>query len=127
MKNSRTKLTPLWVGLVVCLIMFSVLAYLLTPEKPKNYPPYSTESPSPTGVKAFYTYLKDEAGLPIQIWNQPVTQLQGHDNGQLMVMIEPNQPFPTDEETKWEHWMKKGNTILLLVSDPKAFFDLNAT
>lgn len=127
MMRSRKRIFPLWLILLIVIVLFSVLVVLLTPEKPKTYQPYLANSPSPTGVKAFYTYLQKESGAATHIWKQSTNQLPDNSTGELMIMVEPNQPFTKVARLKWEKWMKKGNTILLMVSDPKDFFNLQAT
>jgi len=127
MNNQATRRWPLWLPLIISIMVFCVLSLLFAPEKPKDYPPYLTASPSPTGVKAFYTYVKNESEQHVHIWHGSESALNGTGNNALMLMIEPDQPFTKNERLKWERWMKKGNTILLMVNDPKDYFSLRAT
>jgi|GEM_PF-1713284 len=111
-----------WISVVVGIIIFIWLGFLFTPQKPVVYPNYLTSSPSPTGVKAFYTVLKDRYGK-LDIWKKPVYELP-QSAKQLMVMVDPYRLFTTAETEEWIKWMEAGNDIWLLREDPTGFFDI---
>ena len=78
--------------------------------QPKDYPAYVSDSPSPTGVKAFYTYLNKEMGS-VNRWTHPPNLLPASDENQLLVMVEPSIIPDTEEMEAYIHFMKTGNTI----------------
>ena len=47
-------------GSLILLILFSSQLLSQHHKQLKDYPAYVSDSPSPTGVKAFYTYLDNE-------------------------------------------------------------------
>jgi hypothetical protein len=121
-KNPAT-LSWTWTIIVVLLIMFFGLGILLIPSEKTEYPDYIAESPSPTGVKAFYTYVKS-LEIPTQVWERPVEQLSYQTEGQLMLLIEPDNMFNEEEQKKWKDWMQQGNHIWLVSKFPEGFFDI---
>ena len=111
-----------WVWLAVLLGLFIVTGVLLSPEKPKDYPAFVSDSPSPSGVQAFYTYLKNE-GDSVRRWSLSPDRLSKTETDQLLIMAEPFS-IPEQEEMKeYEDFMRRGNTILLLKDNPKGMFD----
>lgn len=95
--------------------------FSFSPE-PKHYPNYVTESPSPTGVKAFYTYLTKEK--KVKKWSHAPNLLSNGEKNQLLIMAEPYF-FPKDEEMEaYIDFMEAGHTILLFKMNPKGMFDL---
>ncbi|MCM2587690.1 DUF4350 domain-containing protein [Rossellomorea marisflavi] len=111
-----------WIGFAVAIAVFLTAGVLLSGDKPKDYKPFLSESPSPTGTKALYTYLGQEAP-EVSRWELPSDRLpDGSD--QLLIMIEPFS-FPTQEEIQgYEDFMERGNTILLIKEDPDGLFGI---
>ncbi|MBO1513147.1 DUF4350 domain-containing protein [Metabacillus sp. BG109] len=97
-------------------------SYYIVTGEPKNYPQYDTQSPSPTGIKAFYTYVENEMDL-VNRWSHPPNLLPKADESQLLVMIEPAIIPNSEEMEAYEQFMEAGNTILLLKVNPKGMFD----
>ncbi|MFC4618706.1 DUF4350 domain-containing protein [Camelliibacillus cellulosilyticus] len=116
-----------WLVFILALLVFCSLALLLTPEKPRNYPPYLAASPSPTGIKAFYTYLKEDADFKTERWQSTADNPSNKVVNQVMFMIAPDSPFPKKENVEWERWMRKGNTLFLMADNPKDFFDIQTS
>ncbi len=112
-----------WILLSILLLCFLAGGYFLQPKQPIAYPAYVSDSPSPTGTKAIYTYLKEEA-KSIQRWNKTPQRLDLKDGGQVLVMVEPLN-IPNSEEMKaYEKFMEAGNTILLFQRNPQGMFNL---
>jgi hypothetical protein len=81
-----------------------------------------SDSPSPTGVKAFYTYLKDKK--EVRRWSHSPEHLPKSGEKYLLLMVEPYF-FPEKEEMEaYLEFMEKGNTILLFHTNPKGMFDI---
>ncbi|MCA1064157.1 DUF4350 domain-containing protein [Rossellomorea sp. AcN35-11] len=118
----KTKIKS-WVGLTVFLSGFIIIGVFLTPEKPKEYPAYVSESPSPSGVKALYSYLENESGS-IKRWTLSPDRLSTTESNQLLIMIEPFSIPEKEDMEAYENFMKAGNTILLLMDNPKGMFHL---
>ena len=120
LSNMRT-----WMGLVILLGLFLLFSYLSSTPKPKYYPDYVTESPAPSGVKAFYTYVKKEnAG---KVWRHSPDLLSATSDHQLLIMAEPAISFETEEMKAYINYMKAGNTILLLQTNPQGMFDIKTS
>lgn len=111
-----------WVWLATLLSLFIIIGVFLSPEKPKEYPAYVSESPSPSGIKALYTYLENE-GASIQRWSFSPDRLPAAESDRLLIMIEPFSIPEQEEMEAYENFMKAGNTILLLKDNPKGMFD----
>ncbi len=111
-----------WTPLLVFVVLFLIIGLLLGTNQPKPYPAYVTDSPAPNGIKAFYTYLHNKS--QVGLWKKPVNSLPSQTN-QLMVMVEPDQPFEHSETLNWKKWIGKGNTLLLFVDDSEGYFNIN--
>jgi hypothetical protein len=110
-----------WIWVSVLLVIFVVINYYSLSFKPRPFPAYVSNSPSPSGVKALYTYLHDEMGS--KQWTGFPDNLPKTDENQLLVMVEP--AIPNKEEmSAYVNFIKAGNTILLLKSNPKGMFDI---
>jgi membrane protein DedA with SNARE-associated domain len=94
--------------------------------EPRKYPDYVSNSPSPTGVKAFYTYLEKEMDS-VKRWSQPPNLLPTGDENQLLVMVEPSITPNSDEIAEYINFMEAGNTILFFKENPRGIFDLSIT
>ncbi|KAB2330158.1 DUF4350 domain-containing protein [Cytobacillus depressus] len=112
-----------WIYIFALLIVFMVVSYFSFSPELKQYPDYVTESPSPTGTKAFYTYLSHEK--KVKKWTHSPQLLRNQEGRQLLIMAEPNF-FQNGEETEgYISFMEAGNTILFLKKNPKGFFNIN--
>ena len=112
----------LWIGFVILLALFFIGSFFLQPSKPKEYPAYVSESPSPTGVKAFYTYLHREKD--VKRWSRSPDKLVSEED-QLLVMVEPVSMLDEDEKKAYIEFMETGNTILLFSKNPEDLFELD--
>lgn len=116
--NRRT-----WLWLAVLLLLFIVISYFTVSKDAEEYPGYVSNSPSPTGVKAFYTYMDQGAGS-VNRWSASPEHLTKQDDNQLLMMVEPFFiPDQRDMES-YVAFMKAGNTILLLKDNPEGMFGL---
>ncbi|WP_335869141.1 DUF4350 domain-containing protein [Bacillus sp. 2205SS5-2] len=115
-----------WAGLAVLISAFLMLSSLVTSQKPKEYPPFDSQSPSPTGMKAIYQFLGDEQ-LSVKRWIYSPEKLPSGKDNQLLVMVEPFTMPNSRETNEYEAFMEAGNTILLVKENPKGMFDLKTT
>lgn len=98
------------------------ISYFFLSQKPRQYPNYVSSSPSPSGVKAFYTYL--EKKTDVKRWSNSPSLLSSKEENKVLIMIEPLF-IPENKEMKaYKNFMEAGNTILLLKNNPKGMFDL---
>src|SRR4051812_3013939 len=97
-----------WIGLVILLGLFLLFSYLSSTPKPKYYPDHVTESPAPSGVKAFYTYVKKENEG--KVWRHSPDLLSATSDHQLLIMVEPAISFETEVMKAYIDYMKAGNT-----------------
>ena len=101
--------------------MFS--GYLGFSNQLKEYQPYVSQSPSPTGVKAIYTYLENERDS-VSSWSNEPSLLSKTEENQLLIMVEPSF-IPTEEDMRaYKEFINAGNTILLFSEDPVGMFDI---
>lgn len=109
--------------LVIVLFLFIGISFLVTPTKPQEYPDFASDSPSPSGTKAFYTYLEHEKNH-VGRWRQTPDFLPQDDSNQLLLMVEPS--FISDKGVMDDYisFMESGNTILLLKVNPEGMFDV---
>ncbi|MCM3567689.1 DUF4350 domain-containing protein [Neobacillus mesonae] len=112
-----------WIWLAVLLVVFIIVSYISFSPKPKFYPGYVSDSPSPTGVKGFYTYLNKE--LKVKRWHHSPEFLPKSQKNEILVMVEPLNIPETKEMNEYTDFIKSGNTILLLKKNPKGMFDVN--
>ncbi|MEH7098119.1 DUF4350 domain-containing protein [Neobacillus vireti] len=113
-----------WIWFAVLFLLFIGVSYLSFTPKPKIYPNYVTASPSPTGVKALYTYLEKEKD--VKSWNHSPALLPNGDQNQMLIMVEP--AFTPEKKLMQAYvdYMKAGNTILLFQTNPKGMFTIDA-
>lgn len=102
--------------------MFS--RYILVQGQPKEFPIYASDSPSPTGVKALYTYVLNHKDV-VKIWSDSPSQLPNNPENQLLVMVEPYFTPNSAELDSYTRFMETGNTILLFKENPKGMFGLD--
>lgn len=107
-------------------LLFLFVAYVGMNKSPNEFPPYVTHSPSPTGTKAFYTYMKEEYD-EVNVWNHPPNRLSTTNDKDLLVMIEPYYVPTKEEMEQYEAFMEAGNTILLFQKNPTGMFHLKVT
>jgi len=94
------------------------------PQGPSQYPAYVAESPSPSGVKAFYTLLKMNFSQ-VEVWKKPTQALPTSNSHQLMILVEPASALTDREIKQLIVWMEAGNRVLLASKDPQRLFDLH--
>lgn len=122
MQNKITnKKVWIWLAILLTVLLFS--RYVLVQGQPKDYPMYASDSPSPTGVKAFYTYVLNHND-GVKRWIGSPDQLPNNPENQLLVMVEPYFTPNSDELDRYVHFMEAGNTILLFKENPKGMFGL---
>lgn len=112
-----------WLWLAVLLLLFMVISYFTVSKEPEEYPDYVSQSPSPTGVKALYTYLDDEE-IPVNRWKVAPAGLTDQNEQQVLIMLEPLFIPDQQEMDAYEAFMEAGNTILLLKRNPEGMFDI---
>lgn len=112
-----------WIWFAAILILFLLCSYFFLSKATKTYLPYDSHSPSPTGIKAFYTYAEKEiAG--ITRWEEPPSRLSGSEN-KLLLMVEPYNVPNKEVMDEYIAFMEQGNTILLLMKNPDSMLGLN--
>jgi hypothetical protein len=114
-----------WFWLVVLLLFFIIISIFGNSQKPKVYPNYVSDSPSPSGVKAFYTYLHKE--MEVKSWSYSPKMLPTGPEKKLLIMVEPSFVPDQVDMGEYKRFMEAGNTILLLKNNPKGMFDLQVT
>lgn len=114
-----------WVLLLVVLLIFVTLSYFLSSNQLKEYPPYLSTSPSPSGVKGFYTYLNEEVDSVDRFEGVP-SKLKNSDN-QLLIMVEPSLISEQRIMNDYISFMEAGNTILLLKNNLEGMFQISTT
>ncbi|MEH7335744.1 DUF4350 domain-containing protein [Neobacillus drentensis] len=119
MKNKYSS-RKTWLWLISVLMLFILISFFTFSPKPQSFPRYVTDSPSPTGVKAIYTYLNKETD--VAIWGKPPEMLPQTAKNKLLIMIEPSIQLTTEEMQKYVAFMRDGNTILLLKDNPNGMF-----
>lgn len=112
-----------WLYLPLLLILFMVASYFSYSSEPKQYPSYAIDSPSPTGIKAIYTYLSKE--MDVKKWSHTPYLLGSETEKQLLIMAEPYKMPKTEEIDDYLRFIEAGHTILLLKENPKDLFNLN--
>jgi hypothetical protein len=122
----RNYKTRIWIGCFLGICLFIALGMVLMPRNPTVYPEYVTESPSPSGVKAFYTLLEKDFA-PVETWNKPAQALPLLNSRQLMIMVEPSAPLNSNEIEQWTKWLEAGNQLWLLDRNPKGLFHLQTS
>ncbi|WP_223699955.1 DUF4350 domain-containing protein [Sutcliffiella deserti] len=111
-----------WIWLSIFLVMFLLGSFFILSKEQNAYLPYDTHSPSPTGLKAFYTYLTDKIE-EVDRWEEKPSLLPEAEHS-LLIMAEPYS-VPNNETMKdYESFMDKGNTILLMMQNPNSMFDV---
>lgn len=110
-----------WLWLLLLLLLFLLISFMTSPSSREQYPPYVTNSPSPTGIKALYTYLEKE--FEVTSWSHsPALLPTTTDN--LLIMVEPFSMPSSEELASYNQFLLEGNNILLLQNNPKDMFTL---
>ncbi|WP_163539424.1 DUF4350 domain-containing protein [Gracilibacillus sp. YIM 98692] len=110
------------IGIAFVLILVAV-SYFSTSQTPEEYPAYLSASPSPTGTKAFYTYLDKEyqvtkeTSLPSDITEKQNT---------IRLLLNP--PLFTDQSIQKSYidYMKDGNTLAIWKNNPDGLFNIQS-
>ncbi|MBS4199248.1 DUF4350 domain-containing protein [Bacillus sp. FJAT-49732] len=123
MLQQRNKKT--WIWLILLLIIFIFASFIMFSQKPKSYPNYVSDSPSPTGVKALYTYLHQHYET-VNRWTHAPTLLNKGAGNQLLIIVEPFFMPTTEEIDEYKEFMNTGNSILLFSKNPEGYFDLKS-
>lgn len=77
-----------WIWLGLLLFLFLICIYFILSKQPQEFAPYDSKSPSPTGIKAFYTYLDNETSF-VDRWEQSSTMLSEIEGQKLLLLVEP--------------------------------------
>src|SRR5690625_2223254 len=113
-KISRNKQWMYIAVIILALIFVSIFSRDQTLEQ---FPPYVSHSPSPTGTKAFYSYVK-EKGIDTKQWKHPPDLLKTEKEA-LLIMIEPIAKLSREDVRFYEKFIEVGNTILLFSENPE--------
>ncbi len=122
--NTAKKKGWIWFGVLV--VLFTICSFFVLSQKPQEFSPYDSTSPSPNGLKAFYTYLDNELEM-VRRWEQPPALLPESKGKQVLLMVEPYFTPDSKEMASYIDFMEKGNTVFLLKNNPKGFFDIRTT
>jgi Domain of unknown function (DUF4350) len=95
----------------------------MTSPEEKRYSNYLSQSPSPSGVKAIFTYLESEKNS-VEKWSQSPEMLPNKAENQILIMVGPYFIPDQEEMEAYQSFMEAGNTILLFKESPKGMFDV---
>lgn len=112
----------IWATLIGLIALLLLLTYFIESYNPKAYPHYVSDSPSPTGVKAIYTYLNEEH--KVKKWSHSPNLLPKQDASQVLIMVEPYFTPEQDEVDGYLDFMKAGNKVILFKENPRGMFDI---
>lgn len=119
---SQNKLL-LWLGIIVLALV--IVSFFGQRNELKQYAPFVSDSPSPSGTKALFTYLSEQGIKTSRWYHQADLLVQEKDS--ILLMIEPYF-IPSEEEVAYyEEFMEKGNTILLFSNQPRDLFEINTS
>ncbi|KMK75354.1 hypothetical protein AB990_16535 [Alkalihalobacillus pseudalcaliphilus] len=107
--------------MVIGLVLFWGAGYFVFAQQPKEFPPFVSESPSPSGTKALYTYF-DGQELEVERWEHAPIHLQGEN--QVMLMIEPAYMLSREEMEQYIRFVEAGNTLIFMSHYPTEYFGL---
>ncbi|ENH96444.1 hypothetical protein J416_10541 [Gracilibacillus halophilus YIM-C55.5] len=124
MTNLFKKNGWLWILFLFLFIIF--ISLFSTSSPPKEYPAYMTESPSPTGTKAIYTYLKEE-NITATIEETSPLHLANTDQNQLRILIDPPILTNEDELDGYKEYIQAGNQLVVLKENPDGWMNINAS
>ncbi|MFD2043705.1 DUF4350 domain-containing protein [Ornithinibacillus salinisoli] len=120
-KSSSSK--RVWLLLLILVCIFIMISYFISSKQPQEFPSYVSDSPSPTGSKALYTYLQNETSSVVT-WRHEPHLLSKENKQQILLMIEPFFIPKQEEMNVYIEFMNAGNTILLLKNNPDGMFGL---
>ncbi len=108
-----------WIIGIILFLLLIVVSIFSTSNTPEQYPAYLVESPSPTGLKAIYTYL-DKNGYDVSKEDTLPTMTKET----LRILVNP--PVFTDQtiENHYLNLLREGNTIVLAKENPDGLFNL---
>ncbi len=115
-----------WLILCLAFCLFIVLGAILKSQTPTKYPDYISASPSPSGVKAFYTLLARNF-TQVGSWQKPSRALPALASSQLLIMLEPSSPLSPNDVKQLTQWMEAGNRVWLLMHNPQGLFNLHTS
>lgn len=120
----RAKRLWTWVFSLILLALLIWLSYAAAAAQPKPYPPYVSESPSPTGTKAWFAYLQKQ-GVKVQAWRfSPATRVGSQDKS-LLVQIEPDVSLQESELAAYRRFMQEGGTLMLWSEQASGMYGLD--
>lgn len=122
--QKRMANNKLWYWGVAVLLLLLASTYFLDKKQPKQYREYVSESPSPTGLKALYTYLEDEKNN-VQRWRHSPERLNADSTNQTLIMAGPAFIPDGTEMDAYVNFMEAGNTIILWAWEPQGMFGLS--
>ncbi|MEH7382183.1 DUF4350 domain-containing protein [Bacillus sp. JJ1533] len=111
-----------WITLFGLIALLFFLTHFIESYNAKAYPHYVSDSPSPTGVKAIYTYLNDEH--TVKRWSHSPNLLTTKDTNQILIMVEPYFTPEQEQVDGYLDFMKAGNKIILFKENPRGMFDI---
>ncbi|MGN7298003.1 DUF4350 domain-containing protein [Ferdinandcohnia sp. SAFN-114] len=114
--------TKVWIPLIGLIALLLLFTYFIESHNPKAYPHYVSDSPSPTGVKAIYTYLNDDN--TVKRWSHSPNLLTKQDEKQVLIMVEPYFTPEQEEMNGYLDFIEAGNKLILFKSNPKGMFDI---
>lgn len=123
MHGMRKQNRKWWLSFIGIIALFLVVSYIIQSNRPIDYPEFVSESPAPSGVKAFYTYMKKE-NQSVKRWKKSPTKLSDKSN-ELLIMIEPFITLTLDDRKAYREFIERGNTVLLIAENPDEVFDLD--
>lgn len=109
-----------WIIAILFFIVLIVISFFSTDNTPEQYPAYLIESPSPSGVKAFYTYFEQNE-QPISQAKAPPSETESNNETRLLL----NPPVFSDMEVN-DHYMQyveNGNHLIIGKKNPDGLFN----
>ncbi|MFC4402124.1 DUF4350 domain-containing protein [Gracilibacillus xinjiangensis] len=110
---------------IIAFLLLMIVSFLSTSNSPKEYPDFVTESPSPTGTKALYTYLQ-EANKKVQTQSIHPSEMRARDAKEVRILINPSIYTNQQVIDSYTDYIMDGNTIILWKYNPDGLFDLKA-
>ncbi|WP_453996536.1 DUF4350 domain-containing protein [Bacillus nitroreducens] len=111
-----------WITLIGLIVLLLALTYYIESFNPKAYPHYVSDSPSPTGLKAIYTYLQDKN--QVKRWSHSPQYLTKKDENQVLIMVEPYFTPEQEDANGYLQFIEAGNRLILFKANPRGMFDL---
>ncbi|WP_058305868.1 DUF4350 domain-containing protein [Gracilibacillus massiliensis] len=109
-----------WIVAVVFFLILIGVSVFSSNNTPEPYPPYLIDSPAPTGLKGFYTYLNqnqyqvdDSESLPNQT-----------SSGEVRFLLDPPIYSDNSVEKQYQDYLSNGNTIILAKQNPDSLFGI---